>query len=452
MEPREALRNIAYASFDKTIDSSTPHSPFGGGSSSIKDKAAKSSQLSASRKHGKSRQRGGFILYADEDLDRDESNQTEKPTQTQDDRSTNEISQAELEDMDRFFSIPPDDPTLDSIVSFTESPTVFNEIVRKRVTNNDLEISGEKRVPPTKIPRIKKYLTTAAHRSDGVDIPHVHSADKRGAALHTPFKNFPKSLDHDGDTLAAKYDDLCNNPYAQALFKDPLKTVRHAKPLRDKPSLLTVPSPKGLSSSPVSSTRTSARETPATSPSNSLFIPESRPSPQIKPTTTLLSAHDISLLQDRHTNLLRKHTLYKSALQRAGIALDTPNRSKISEIVQQKRNLVSDLRFFGRKSLGAATYLLEEEDKQWEKALLQQMMIKKKDWLAEQARQVERLLKEVGGVEVKEKVGVRSGRKNCMVVDKDRKVDVSDIIQILSETETSASTAVTNEQVDENRD
>lgn len=445
MEPRNALRNIAYASMDKTVDPAKLVSPSSGGRSSINDKAFKSSQSSAMRKHDKPRQRGGFILYADETVEREESRQGKKASQTQDDHPTGEISQAELEDMERFFSIPLDTALLDCSESVTESPTLPDEGARKRVINDDLEITGEKSVPSNKIPRINKYLTTADHRNKGIDILHVHGADKRGALLHTRFNSFPRSWDHASDGLSAKGDDLCNNPYAQALFKDPLKTLRHANPLREKPSHITIPLPKELSSRPVSSMPTPTTGTPTTSPTKSIFIPERRASTQIEPIANSLSASDVSLLQDRHNNLIRKHALYKSALAAAGITLDTPSRFRISETVDRKRNLISDLRFLGRRNSPAAAYLLEEEDKQWEKALLQQMMIRKKDWLAEQARQVEKLLKEAGGIEVKENVGIKSGRKNGKAVDKDREVEVPEIIEILAETENTASTAVTNE-------
>lgn len=287
----------------------------------------------------------------------------------------------------------------------TEKPAASGSIIRKR--SADPEAFHWADAEPPKIPRIKKYLTTGDNRGEGVDVLHFGGNDKKGSLTYTRFDSFPKALNNAFRGLNADQE-LSDNPYAKALFNDPMRRINVAEPPHDTSAPSTTISPNRLRSTTLASPN---NVTPPPKNSQPPMSTLSTGSPESRTPSVPLSPSDLSTLLARHSALRAKHIAYDDVLHTAAIKLPCLTRStrtQLAETVNRPPNLVADFRILAQSQADPAAYL-EEQDRAWERALMQQLVVRKRDWLGEQAKQVERMLK-AEGVEVEAGVESRKGR------------------------------------------
>lgn len=451
--PREPLRDITDDSLREFFDKWDQESLLPAADSAMDTDPSEAITALPTSEQSRSRQNPGFTLYSDENPLEAEKLHNEERSSSNDEPMPDFIG-VETESGDEG-----DHRTVTNITTPPSEEAVTKNLyastsnVRKRRANFvTIEDGG---FGPVKIPKVKRYHSTGDHRNNGVDILHIASAEKRGSVLHTRFDSYPRPT-NDASRAFSISNDLANNPYVESLFKDPMRMIHTTKPLREASSgnpptisatmgsLPTPPphrprvriNPTSPQLHPSLGTKCPPRSATNTSPSTTC-------STYIQPTTpmTPLSPSDRAFLLARHASLRAKRIAYDDALRQLGVSFTRTSRSKIAESVNRAPNLVADFRILtrsrshdaiahtnGHENVDPATFL-EAQDKAWERALMQQLVVKKRDWLVEQARQVEKML-EADGVRVEAGVESRKGRGRASRVA-EREAGAGEILRVL---------------------
>ncbi|KAL9115895.1 MAG: hypothetical protein Q9227_000263 [Pyrenula ochraceoflavens] len=199
--------------------------------------------------------------------------------------------------------------------------------------------------------------------------------------------------------------DLSKNPYAKALFQQPrnLLWTRGGKPRKETPSDENNPPVPAISrrrastiSSSTSSTSSSrGRQTPRATQS---------PSQNIQPTTDI-DPPTIAALLTLHSDLITQFHSYDTAIHSLGFSQTSYSASSHSARNPPPPKLFHNLQIH-RLDVSAH----KEQMQQWEKALFLDVVMQKRAFLFEQAKQVEGLLATQDGVRVPKAVEVMRGK------------------------------------------